>query len=58
MKKRMYDFTILFDEMDKLRVEGSEGVNKEDVSEYDEINTLREIVIDVQTPTKICLITT
>lgn len=58
MKKRTYDFTILFEEMDKLSDEGLEMTSEEDMIENNEINTLREIVLDVQTPARVCLITT
>lgn len=58
MKKRTYDFTILFEEMDKLSDEGLGRITEEDMAENNEINTLREIVLDVQTPGKVCLVTT
>lgn len=58
MQKRTYDFTILFEEMDKLSDEGLERITEEDMAENNEINTLREIVLDVQTPGKVCLVTT
>ena len=58
MKKRTYDFTILFEEMDKLSDEGLGRITEEDIAENNEINILREIVLDVQTPGKVCLVTT
>ena len=58
MKKRTYDFTILFEEMGKLSDEGLVMTSEEDMIENKEINTLREIVLDVQTPARVCLITT
>ena len=58
MKKRTYDFTILFEEMDKLSDEELGRITEEDIAENNEINTLREIVLDVQTPGKVCLVTT
>ena len=58
MKKRTYDITILFEEMDKLSDEGLGRITEEDIAENNEINIPREIVLDVQTPGKVCLVTT
>ncbi len=58
MQKKTFDFSIVFDEMDKMRDEGLGGVETNELHENEDINTLREIVLDVQTPTRVCLVTT
>lgn len=58
MQKKTFDFSIVFDEMDKMRDEGLGGVEINELHENEDINTLREIVLDVQTPTRVCLVTT
>jgi hypothetical protein len=58
MNKKTLDFSIVFEEMDRLRVEvlGEDGIAE--INDYNEINNLRELVIESQIPLKYCLVTT
>lgn len=52
MKKEKYDFSIIFDELDKLSKDPATQVTKDEIKKYDEIQALREIVIESQTQPK------
>lgn len=52
MEKEKYNFSIIFDELDKLTKDQAIQVTKDEIKEYDEIQALREIVIETQTPPK------
>lgn len=44
------DFTIIFDELDRLSKEPNALQTKEEITENEEIRILREIVMEIQTP--------
>jgi hypothetical protein len=44
------DFTIIFDELSRLSKEPNVLLNKEEITENEEIQILREIVMQIQTP--------
>lgn len=52
MKKEKYNFTIIFDELDKISKDQTYQITEDEIKEYDEIQTLREIVIEAQTQPK------
>lgn len=52
MEKEKYDFSIIFDELDKLSKDQVYQITKDVTKEYDEIQALREIVIESQTQPK------
>lgn len=52
MEKEKYNFSIIFDELDKLSKDQTYQITEETIKKYDEIQALREIVIETQTPPK------
>ena len=58
MKNKCYSFKIIFDERDRIINEDNIIFSDVEIDEYDGINTLREIVLDVQSPNNSYLTTT
>ncbi|ODS30246.1 MAG: hypothetical protein SCARUB_04644 [Candidatus Scalindua rubra] len=52
MPQKQYNFTIIFEELDKLSKDPTSQIIKEEIKEYEEIQTLREIVLEIQTQPK------
>jgi hypothetical protein len=52
------NFSIIFEELDKLSKEPDVGLTSEELKEYEEIRTLREIVLEIQSPVKTYLSST
>lgn len=50
MMDKQYDFTIIFKEFNKLTETSETTLKIDELKEYDEIRTLREIVFVIQTP--------
>jgi hypothetical protein len=48
LTKKQYNFSIIFEELNKLSEEPEVKISEEEFKEYDEIRTLREIVMEVQ----------
>jgi hypothetical protein len=52
------NFLIIFEELDKLAKESDVRMTSDEFKEYEEIRTLREIVLEMQSPAKTYLTTT
>lgn len=52
MEKVKYNFSIIFDELDKVTKSQTYQITEDTIKEYDEIQALREIVIETQTQPK------
>ena len=50
MKKSPFDLTIVFKERDRVMDQENLFLSVEEIAEFDEINVLREIVLDVKSP--------
>ena len=50
MSEKPYNFSIIFEELDKLSEEPEIRIGAEEIEEYEEIRALREIVIEMQAP--------
>lgn len=58
LPKKQYNFSIIFEELDKLSEEPEIQISEEELKEYDEIRTLREIVMEVQSTQQTCFTST
>jgi len=58
MVEKKSNFTIIFDELDRLLKEPDVRMTSDELKEYEEIRTLREIVIEIQSPAKTYLTST
>ena len=58
MKKNQNNYKIIFNERDRIINEEDIFISEADILDYDEINELREIVLDVQSQNKCYLTTT
>ena len=58
MVENKSDFSIIFEELDKLSKEPDVRLTSEELEEYEEILTLREIVLEIQSPIKTYLTAT
>ncbi len=50
MPEKPYNFSIIFEELDKLSEEPELRLEAEELKEYEEIRALREIVLEMQAP--------
>jgi hypothetical protein len=50
MAEKKYNFSIIFEEFNKLSKEPEAQLTSEELKEYEEIRTLREIVLEMQSP--------
>jgi len=50
MSEKPYNFSIIFEELDKLAEEPELRLEAEELKEYEEIRVLREIVLEMQAP--------
>jgi hypothetical protein len=50
MVEKKYNFSIIFEELNKLSKEPEAQLTSEELREYEEIRTLREIVLEMQSP--------
>jgi spore coat polysaccharide biosynthesis protein SpsF (cytidylyltransferase family) len=58
MVEKKSNFSIIFEELDKLSKEPDVRLTSEELKEYEEIRTLREIVLEIQSPVKAYLTST
>jgi spore coat polysaccharide biosynthesis protein SpsF (cytidylyltransferase family) len=58
MVENKSNFSIIFEELDKLSKEPDVRLTSEELKEYEEIRTLREIVLEIQSPVKTYLTST
>jgi hypothetical protein len=52
MAENKYNFSIIFEEVNKLSKEPDVQLTSDELKEYEEIRTLREIVLEMQSPVK------
>lgn len=52
MQQKQYDFTIIFDELEKVSKDPAFLTIKENTEDCEEIQAIREIVLDVQSKPK------
>ncbi|MGA2467654.1 MAG: hypothetical protein ABSH06_25320 [Thermodesulfobacteriota bacterium] len=58
MVEKKSNFSIIFEELDKLSKEPDVRLTSEELEEYEDIRTLREIVLEIQSPVKAYLTST
>jgi spore coat polysaccharide biosynthesis protein SpsF (cytidylyltransferase family) len=58
MVENKSNFSIIFEELDKLSKEPNVRLTSDELEEYEEIRTLREIVLEMQSPAKTYLTST
>jgi spore coat polysaccharide biosynthesis protein SpsF (cytidylyltransferase family) len=58
MVENKSNFSIIFEELDKLSKEPDVRLTSDELEEYEEIRTLREIVLEMQSPVKTYLTST
>jgi len=58
MVEKKSNFSIIFEELDKLSKEPDVRLTSDELKEYEEIRTLREIVLEIQSPVKAYLTST
>jgi len=58
MVENKSNFSIIFEELDKLSKEPDVRLTSDELKEYEEIRTLREIVLEIQSPAKTYLTST
>ena len=58
MSEKQYDFSIVFEELDKVSRENKIQLTSDESKDYEEIQTLREIVLEIQTPAQTYFTTT
>ena len=58
MVENKSNFSIIFEELDKLSKEPDVRLTSDELKEYEEIRTLREIVLEIQSPIKTYLTST
>ena len=58
MVEKKSNFSIIFEELDKLSKEPDVRLTSDELKEYEEIRTLREIVLEIQSPMKTYLTST
>ena len=58
MPEKQYNFSIIFEELDKLSEEPELRLEAEELEEYEEIRALREIVLEMQAPVQTYLTST
>jgi len=58
MSENHYNFSIIFEELDKLSEEPELRLEAEELKEYEEIRILREIVLEMQAPVQTYLTST
>jgi len=58
MVEKKSNFSIIFEELDKLSKEPDVRLTSDELKEYEEIRTLREIVLEIQSPVKTYLTST
>jgi spore coat polysaccharide biosynthesis protein SpsF (cytidylyltransferase family) len=52
MVENKSNFSIIFEELDRLSKESDVRLTSDELKEYEEIRTLREIVLEIQSPAK------
>jgi hypothetical protein len=50
MSEKQHRFSIIFEELDRLSVEPEIRFEPDELEEYEEIQALRKIVLEMQTP--------
>jgi spore coat polysaccharide biosynthesis protein SpsF (cytidylyltransferase family) len=58
MVENKSNFSIIFEELDKLSKEPDVRLTSDELEEYEDIRTLREIVLEMQSPVKTYLTST
>ena len=58
MVEKKSNFAIIFDELDRLLKEPDVRMTSDELKEYEEIRTLREIALEIQSPVKTYLTST
>jgi spore coat polysaccharide biosynthesis protein SpsF (cytidylyltransferase family) len=58
MVENKSNFSIIFEELDRLSKEPDVRLTSDELKEYEEIRTLREIVLEIQSPVKTYLTST
>ncbi len=58
MVENKSNFSIIFEELEKLSKEPDAQLTSDELKEYEEIRTLREIVLEIQSPAKTYLTST
>jgi len=58
MVENKSNFSIIFEELDRLSKESDVRLTSDELKEYEEIRTLREIVLEIQSPVKTYLTST
>jgi len=58
MVENKSNFSIIFEELDRLSKEPNVRLTSDELREYEEIRTLREIVLEIQSPIKTYLTST
>ncbi len=58
MGENKSNFSIIFEELDRLSKEPDVRLTSDELKEYEEIRTLREIVLEIQSPVKAYLTST
>ena len=58
MPEKQYNFSIIFEELDKLSEKPELWLEAEELKEYEEIRALREIVLEMQAPVQTYLTST
>ena len=58
MGENKSNFSIIFEELDKLSEESDVRLTSDELKEYEDIRTLREIVLEIQSPVKTYLTST
>jgi spore coat polysaccharide biosynthesis protein SpsF (cytidylyltransferase family) len=58
MVENKSNFSIIFEELDRLSKEPDVRLTSDELKEYEEIRTLREIVLEIQSPVKAYLTST
>ena len=52
MPEKQYNFSIIFKELDKITKDLISQITKDEIKEYEEIQKLREIVLEIQSQPK------
>lgn len=58
MPKKKNKYSLIFKELAVLKSEENTKISEEEGKEYDEINELRKIVLETETPQNECFTTT
>ncbi len=58
MTQEKHEFQIIFEKMAETAEDQTIRITKEEIEEYDEIRTLREIVMEIQQEPLVCFAST